>query len=522
MTNIFQKFKQKVDHDIDQLKTKVKSDILMLKTNVLNTAEKLKKPFIAPFHHKSKPNALGEEKKLNLAEKIIGQTANRSVLQNFEEQNLTWFEEQRLKRAFKTHNFYVTKFPTTSPQIFPKAVKVLYNLIKYVGGNQTTFSRLELLWDLKSIEQFGKQNYNFYKTEWDFASLLNIDPSISMEDFLLHHNESIILSGLFGLQNKRIDVSIYKKFPFGRFGKGQEIVETKITLQDVFTFAKKKDYVIVIYDLNVDKARNKTIKNFHLDKTNIEKDKPQLKKLIKLLEKEADKRGNPSEIQTNPPDKRPNKLLIWDYVYLKHLHLVPIYDKTAPNMLKWKSREGLIYLKDPSPQLRDRIDHVWKHLYPKKNLQPKDPPHSEWIQRFNFKKEEMLIQMLDKIWVHLKKIFIIYGIPTQNGFIDNDKTLGVKISNNGAKYKFNFKDNHEIMKSLVWRLYLRYISGKNKKGIEYNNNIGIYEKYIDPQTKKVIYQKDFSIIVKDIKKITQNTVNDYEANIITSFPENET
>jgi hypothetical protein len=189
------------------------------------------------------------EKKPNVIQKVFGQSANSTVLRKFDEQNLSWFEEQRLKMAFKTHDFYVTEFPGTDPKIFPRAAETLYKLIEYIGGNRNWAKKIDLMGDLQAIERFAKINYPFYNKSWNFAGLLKVDPNISVEDFLLHYNLSIILSGMFGLQNKRIDVCIYKKNVLKRFMKIKEFDEAKISIEFIYKILQDSNKVILFYDI---------------------------------------------------------------------------------------------------------------------------------------------------------------------------------------------------------------------------------------------------------------------------------
>jgi hypothetical protein len=121
-------------------------------------------------------------------------------------------------------------------------------LIEYIGGKKNLIAKVNLLGNLRAIERYAKIHYPFFKKEWDFARLLYIDSNMSMKNFLLQFNSSIVLSGMFGSQYKRIDVCVYEKLPFGRFGKNQEFDETLISLKDIYDLIMKKNFVVMIYD----------------------------------------------------------------------------------------------------------------------------------------------------------------------------------------------------------------------------------------------------------------------------------
>ena len=202
---------------------------------------------------------------------VVNHHRKYNALEEFENQDLFWRDRQRLKTAFKQHDFYVTKFPDTPRDIFPLAVKILYQLIRYHNKSNPD-SRLgeEILNECEKLHRIAfKKNFSPINREWSYWKLIQqevpkknfwgkiifikqffTNSFWNLEDFLNDFEGGIIRFGLFGVQDKRIDVCFYEKKSFGKLGKGVELdeSETDKTLQLVWDAISDRNRVVKIYD----------------------------------------------------------------------------------------------------------------------------------------------------------------------------------------------------------------------------------------------------------------------------------
>ena len=58
------------------------------------------------------------------------------ILKHLPQQNLSWYTNNQIINKFRDHNFYVTQFPMTPEKEFPKAVEILYFMLKYLGATE--------------------------------------------------------------------------------------------------------------------------------------------------------------------------------------------------------------------------------------------------------------------------------------------------------------------------------------------------------------------------------------------------
>lgn len=211
-------------------------------------------------------------KKINTT--IVNHHRKDNVLKEFENQDLSWRDSQRLKTDFKQHDFYVTKFPDTHQEIFPLAVKILYQLIKY-HNNSNPDSRLgeKILKECQILHRIAiKKHISPINQEWPYWKLVQqevpskkknylgrnkmkrqyfTDSSWNLEDFLNIFEGSLIRTGLFGINTqKRIHVCFYEKKWLGKLEKGVELEETESdkTLKSVWDTIRDRNKVVKIYD----------------------------------------------------------------------------------------------------------------------------------------------------------------------------------------------------------------------------------------------------------------------------------
>jgi hypothetical protein len=212
-----------------------------------------------------------------ICDKIINYQRKDTALEEFDNQDLSWWEREKLKNAFKQHNFYVTKFPDTPRDIFPLAAKILYKLIKF-HNNSRIDTRLgaKILKDCETLHKIAeRKQISPINQDWQYWKLLQheivehnifgnpkkdfwgkikykreyyLNPSWNLEDFLNDFEGGIIRFGLFGVDNKRVDFCYFRKKWDGKLYDRTEVDETEKTLDLVWRMVKHPKYVAEIYD----------------------------------------------------------------------------------------------------------------------------------------------------------------------------------------------------------------------------------------------------------------------------------
>ncbi len=201
---------------------------------------------------------------------VVNHHRKDNALEEFENQDLFWRDRQRLKTTFKQHDFYVTKFPDTPREIFPLAVKILYQLIKYHNKSKPD-SRLgeKIIAECEELHRIAiKKNNSPINQEWSYWKLVQqevpkkefwgrnkvkrqyfTDPSWNLEDFFNEFEGGLIRFGLFGVKEKRIDFCFYRKESWGKLIDRTEVDEKDKTLACVWKVVKHSKYVAEIYDI---------------------------------------------------------------------------------------------------------------------------------------------------------------------------------------------------------------------------------------------------------------------------------
>ena len=138
-----------------------------------DTSENLLKDFLK--YSSAIAGAVLATKRINNS--VVNHHRKSNALEEFENQDLSWRDRQRLKTAFKQHDFYVTKFPDTPREIFPLAVNILYQLIKY-HNKPNPDSRLgeEILKECEKLHQIAiKKNFSHINQEWSYWKLVQLE-----------------------------------------------------------------------------------------------------------------------------------------------------------------------------------------------------------------------------------------------------------------------------------------------------------------------------------------------------------
>jgi len=206
-----------------------------------------------------------------ITNKVVNDQRKETALEEFENQDLTWWESHQIKSWFQSHDFYVTKFPDTPREIFPLAVKILYQLIKYhtksyidawLGQNilinceklhriavKNEICPINEDWQYWKLVQreFGKK---IFWGELKFKRKFYTNPDWNLEDFLNEFENGIVRFGIFGVNEKRIDFCYYRKKLFGELIERTEVDEQDNTLEFVWDVINNSQFVAEIYDLS--------------------------------------------------------------------------------------------------------------------------------------------------------------------------------------------------------------------------------------------------------------------------------
>jgi len=185
----------------------------------------------------------------------VNHQRKETALKEFEHQQLSWFTSQHLQRWFKSRDFYVTKFPDSPPEIFKKAVKILYQLIEYHCKFYTDkWLAKRILKGCRELHSVAvKDNFSPINRNWDYWRLVQRevertnwlgqakrereyfrDKKWNLEDFLNDFAGGIVRYGLFGVRSeKRIDFCSFRKGLFGKLRDKREYDEDHKTLAEV-------------------------------------------------------------------------------------------------------------------------------------------------------------------------------------------------------------------------------------------------------------------------------------------------
>jgi hypothetical protein len=221
----------------------------------------------------------------------------KTALDYFKDQDLSLWNRSRLKDWYRSHNFYVTQFPLTHSKIFPLAVKILYNLIRYHGQPKLDKSLgRKIIQDCAKVYQLGVkydvypinfpwpywilvadsrslqpsspdqvQDYHFMqRPDWNLDSFLNGDDSLEATLDWIESGDSltdtdqlslyppVIRCGLFGIYTgKQIGVKYYDKKWFGSLKERSRASDPDYvhSIQYLWIAFKQKNWVVKIYDL---------------------------------------------------------------------------------------------------------------------------------------------------------------------------------------------------------------------------------------------------------------------------------
>jgi hypothetical protein len=190
----------------------------------------------------------------------------------FDQQNLSLWVKNRLKDAYRARDFYITKFPDTPPAVFPKAVRILYDLIQFHGrGKRDDWLGHEILRECEELHRIavrlncaplnqpweywrlvGKKvkTRNFWGIEQERVEFIP-NPNWNLEGFLNEDFGGLVKFGLFGVKDKSVDIMIYEKDWFGTLKKGEKIDLSQNSIRYIYDRGWAGRQVVVIYDMGL-------------------------------------------------------------------------------------------------------------------------------------------------------------------------------------------------------------------------------------------------------------------------------
>ncbi|HMB65247.1 MAG TPA: deaminase domain-containing protein [Patescibacteria group bacterium] len=158
-----------------------------------------------------------------------------SILKHLPQQNLSWYHNNRVKNKFREHNFYVTQFPMTPHEEFPRAVEMVYFMLKYLGAVElknkwasfTARSKLKRECSAETLEKIEDLKHKSLDTIF----------------------RSPVIKEIFSLPpSKRIDVEIFDATtkPIRLL---RELREELWTPGQLYGYLNNSKYVVHVYDL---------------------------------------------------------------------------------------------------------------------------------------------------------------------------------------------------------------------------------------------------------------------------------
>jgi len=186
---------------------------------------------------------------MHIANKIVDN--NRwEFLEHLPMQNLDKKQESELRGFFRDHQFYVTQFPDTPSEVFPLAVRVLYDLLKYHGKEQADVKlREQIRSQLLHIAKIQKESIEFDTPIWTEENLLSLLKHNSKQQILNFLRSTEILKLIFAIQDeKTIDIEIFRALGSGRVDLEPITIHEDFTIIELYRFLTDNQFIIHIYD----------------------------------------------------------------------------------------------------------------------------------------------------------------------------------------------------------------------------------------------------------------------------------
>jgi hypothetical protein len=206
---------------------------------------------------------------------------NRSdFLEHLPVQNLSRINESKVRSYFRKMKFYVTQFPETPAENFPEAVKILYNLLKYLGapseqrglrndlkiwlgryrlqtstGETLKFEKDEIFFILNRSRQ-QKNTLDYFLNEAGWGLLAEQSKKIQLtnrngEEVQNNRYCGLLIVKLFGMLSgkRRIDADIFEAKNFGKVGNKIEWDQTRTSLSEFQDYLQNGNWVVHVFDM---------------------------------------------------------------------------------------------------------------------------------------------------------------------------------------------------------------------------------------------------------------------------------